>query len=214
MDSNGFRKGPGNFRASAVDHENVLSRLSRNLNPVGLQRLQHQPNESLYIHYTISQDYTGGQDAVTAARLTALVDRCRGRADPLAAGPVSGQSQAPIGTAAGSANSKTKRKYPRLIPEPDDHAPKKPPSAYVIFSNKIRKDVVEQNLSFTKIARLVGDRWQKLSQPEKERFEAQADAALERYHILLSSYRKTESYRNYARYLAEFKAGYGDRPEN
>src|SRR5882757_7763872 len=41
-----------------------------------------------------------------------------------------------------------KRKY-RRHPKPDENAPERPPSAYVIFSNKVREEVKDQNLSFT-----------------------------------------------------------------
>ena len=111
-------------------------------------------------------------------------------------------------TASGPTSGETKRKY-RRHPKPDEHAPERPPSAYVIFSNKTREDIKDQSLSFTSIAKLVGDRWQKLDPAGKEPYEAQANAAKERYNILLSAYKKTESYRDYMRYLAEFKAKNG-----
>ena len=108
----------------------------------------------------------------------------------------------------GPGASETKRKY-RRHPKPDEHAPERPPSAYVIFSNKVRDDVKDQNLSFTQIAKLVGDRWQKLDPSGKEPYEAQANAAKEKYNIQLSTYRKTDSFRDYTRYLADFKAKHG-----
>lgn len=106
----------------------------------------------------------------------------------------------------------TKRKY-RRHPKPDDNAPERPPSAYVIFSNKVREEVKDQNLSFTQIAKLVGDRWQKLDPAGKEPFEAQAAAAKEKYNIQLSAYRKTDAYKEYMQYLAEFKAKHGQTSE-
>ncbi|KEF62769.1 uncharacterized protein A1O9_00742 [Exophiala aquamarina CBS 119918] len=106
----------------------------------------------------------------------------------------------------------TKRKY-RRHPKPDENAPERPPSAYVIFSNKVREEVKDQSLSFTQIAKLVGDRWQKLDPPGKEPFEAQANAAKERYNIQLSTYRKTDSYKEYMQYLSEFKAKHGQPTE-
>lgn len=103
------------------------------------------------------------------------------------------------------AGSETKRKY-RRHPKPDENAPVRAPSAYVVFSNKIREDVRGQNMSFTDIAKLVGDKWQKLSPEEKEPFEAQANASKERYNSELAAYRKTDAHRDYLRYLADFKA--------
>ncbi|KIX06935.1 uncharacterized protein Z518_04911 [Rhinocladiella mackenziei CBS 650.93] len=106
----------------------------------------------------------------------------------------------------------TKRKY-RRHPKPDENAPERPPSAYVIFSNKVREEVKDQNLSFTQIAKLVGDRWQKLDPSGKEPFEAQASAAKERYNIQLSTYRKTDAYKEYMQYLSDFKAKHGQTSE-
>ena len=104
--------------------------------------------------------------------------------------------------------SETKRKY-RRHPKPDENAPSRAPSAYVIFSNKIREDVRGQNMSFTDIAKLVGDRWQKLAPAEKEPYETQATAAKEKHNAELAEYKKTDSYRDYMRYLGEFKAKHG-----
>ncbi|KFY35943.1 hypothetical protein V494_05462 [Pseudogymnoascus sp. VKM F-4513 (FW-928)] len=98
-----------------------------------------------------------------------------------------------------------KRKY-RRHPKPDENAPERPPSAYVIFSNKMREDLKGRPLSFTEIAKLVGENWQNLSPSEKEPYEQQAFSAKEKYTAGLSEYRKTESYRLYSEYLIEFKA--------
>ena len=120
-------------------------------------------------------------------------------------------SSGPGGTPTGA--PEPKRKY-RRHPKPDENAPERPPSAYVIFSNKVREEVKEQNLSFTKIAKLVGDRWQKLDPTGKEPYEAQANAAKERYNIQLSAYKKTDASKEYAQYLADFKAKHGGPSES
>lgn len=98
-----------------------------------------------------------------------------------------------------------KRKY-RRHPKPDENAPERPPSAYVIFSNKTREQLKGRNLTFTEIAKLVGEKWQNLSSCEKELYEKQAFTAKERYNNELAEYKKTNCYREYARYLVEFKA--------
>ncbi|KAH6666594.1 hypothetical protein B0J14DRAFT_490606 [Halenospora varia] len=98
-----------------------------------------------------------------------------------------------------------KRKY-RRHPKPDEAAPERPPSAYVIFSNKMREELKGRNLSFTEIAKLVGENWQNLSPGEKEPYEQLAFTAKERYNNELAEYKKTNSYREYQQYLAEFKA--------
>ncbi|KAI1457388.1 hypothetical protein F4805DRAFT_475087 [Annulohypoxylon moriforme] len=97
-----------------------------------------------------------------------------------------------------------KRKY-RRHPKPDDHAPERPPSAYVLFSNKMRDDLKGQNLTFTEIAKLVGENWQNLTRDEKEPFERQAHEAKEKYNRELADYKKTNEYRKYCDYLHEFR---------
>ncbi|KAF4123582.1 HMG (high mobility group) box [Geosmithia morbida] len=97
-----------------------------------------------------------------------------------------------------------KRKY-RRHPKPDENAPERPPSAYVLFSNKMRDDLKGQNLTFTEIAKLVGENWQSLPPAEKETYESQANSAKEEYHRNLAEYKKTSEYRKHAQYLADFK---------
>ncbi|RDW63994.1 hypothetical protein BP5796_10496 [Coleophoma crateriformis] len=97
-----------------------------------------------------------------------------------------------------------KRKY-RRHPKADDNAPERPPSAYVIFSNKMREDLKGRHLSFTEIAKLVGEHWQNLSPQEREPFEQQASTAKEKYNNELAEYKKTEQYKEYSQYLIEFK---------
>lgn len=69
----------------------------------------------------------------------------------------------------------------------------------------MRDDIKHHNLTFTEIAKLVGENWQSLPPVEKEAYENQANAAKERYHRDLAEYKKTPQYRKYAQYLAEFK---------
>jgi len=105
----------------------------------------------------------------------------------------------------GGAAHGAKRKY-RRHPKPDENVPERPPSAYVIFSNKMREDLKGRNLSFTEIAKLVGENWQNLAPEEKEPYEQQASSAKEKYNNELAEYKKTNSYKEYSQYLAEFKA--------
>lgn len=98
-----------------------------------------------------------------------------------------------------------KRKY-RRHPKPDEHAPEKPPSAYVLFSNKVREEVKGDNMSFTDIARLVGERWQKLDPSQKDIFESHAAALKDTYNAQLADYKTTDAYQQYMDYLADFKA--------
>ena len=71
---------------------------------------------------------------------------------------------------------------------------------------EVRDELKPLNLSFTDIAKRVGENWQVLSPEEKEPYESQASAAKEKYHTEMAAYKMTDSYREYQRYLADFKA--------
>ncbi|KAF1838608.1 hypothetical protein BDW02DRAFT_362651 [Decorospora gaudefroyi] len=98
-----------------------------------------------------------------------------------------------------------KRKY-RRHPKPDEHAPERPPSAYVIFSNQVRESLKGQELSFTEIAKVVGERWQVLPADERESCERQANGAKEKYYAELAEYKKTPHFDAYQKYLEDFRA--------
>lgn len=70
----------------------------------------------------------------------------------------------------------------------------------------MREDLKGQNLTFTEIAKLVGENWQGLSQAEKEPYERQAQAAKDKYNQDLAEYKKTLEYKKYLQYLQDFKA--------
>lgn len=70
----------------------------------------------------------------------------------------------------------------------------------------MREDLKGRHLSFTEIAKLVGENWQNLSPGEKEPYEQQAFTAKERYNSELTEYKKTQSFKEYSQYLIEFKA--------
>lgn len=71
---------------------------------------------------------------------------------------------------------------------------------------ELREELKVQRLTFTEIAKKVGESWQKLVSEEKERYEMQALSAKEKYHAELIKYKKTDNYQEYAKYLADFKA--------
>ena len=70
----------------------------------------------------------------------------------------------------------------------------------------MREELKGRNLSFTEIAKLVGENWQNLTAAEKEPFESQAQAIKDKYLSDLANYKKTAEYRKYTSYLQEFKA--------
>ena len=98
-----------------------------------------------------------------------------------------------------------KRGY-RHHPKPDPKAPERPYSAYVLFSNSTREQLKEQNLSFTDLSKVVGEKWQQLTRDEKEGWKAKAAVPWEKYKVELAEHQKTDDFREYQRYLTDFNA--------
>ena len=80
------------------------------------------------------------------------------------------------------------------------------PPKPLLMASEIREKLKPENLSFTTIAKRVGERWQDIPAEEKEPYESEASAAKEKYHAEMADYKTTKSYREYQQYLAEFKA--------
>lgn len=99
----------------------------------------------------------------------------------------------------------TKRKYRRHA-KPDRHAPVKPPSAYIMFSNDSRTELKDRNLSFSELAKIVGDQWKNLNKVDKQNYERMAMRSKDEYLAALERYRQTPEYHRYQEYLNEFKS--------
>lgn len=76
----------------------------------------------------------------------------------------------------------------------------------LIDHEEVREDLKYENLSFTEMAKRVGEMWQALASEEREPFEAQAGSAKEEYLAEMAQYRLSSNYKAYAEYLADFKA--------
>jgi hypothetical protein len=71
---------------------------------------------------------------------------------------------------------------------------------------EIREEIKPKKLSFTEIAKTVGERWQSLSPLQKEPYERQANAVKDTFNREMTRYKKTPHYREYMQYLGEFRA--------
>jgi hypothetical protein len=100
---------------------------------------------------------------------------------------------------------RTKRQY-RRHPQPDHNAPRRPKTAYVAFTEHIRKDPDISRLSFAEIAKEVGLRWGNLSY--EARFNVWEKPAADRmleYEVERDKYQRTDSYHSYQEYLNDFR---------
>lgn len=76
----------------------------------------------------------------------------------------------------------------------------------------MREALKAQDLSFTELAKVIGERWQLLSPEAREEYELQASTAKEKYKSEFAEYKKTERYSLYQAYLAEFRAKQAAQP--
>jgi hypothetical protein len=61
-------------------------------------------------------------------------------------------------------------------------------------------------LSFTEIAKIVGEKWQMSPTEAREPYHHQANAEKEKYYTELAAYKELPQYEAYQMYLEEFKA--------
>jgi hypothetical protein len=61
-------------------------------------------------------------------------------------------------------------------------------------------------ISFTEIAKVVGERWQALPAEAREAYQRQANAGKEKYLAELAEYKGSPKYSAYQKYLKDFKA--------
>merc|ERR1712224_780523 len=89
----------------------------------------------------------------------------------------------------------------------DKSAPKRPMSAYFIFSNEMRPRIREElgTTDFGTIAKKVKELWNNLTDSDKGKYQAKADKAKAAYQIKLEKYRKSEQYAQYQEKLSAFK---------
>lgn len=71
---------------------------------------------------------------------------------------------------------------------------------------EVREQIKGQELSFTEIAKTVGERWQVLPPDEKATYENKSQAMKDHFYAQLAEYKKTQEYADYQKYLADFKA--------
>jgi hypothetical protein len=75
-----------------------------------------------------------------------------------------------------------------------------------LIAPDVRDSLKGQPLSFTDIAKLVGERWKVLPPEQKQTYEHEAQIAKEKFNAEFEEYKKTDQYREYLKYLTEFKS--------
>jgi len=90
----------------------------------------------------------------------------------------------------------------------DPYAPKKPMSAYMLYTSTIRKAVMDENPEMTasEMMREQSVWWKALSGAEQEPWVRKAEVLKARYQKKLDRYQNTAEYRDYEQQKAQYKA--------
>jgi len=103
---------------------------------------------------------------------------------------------------------KQKREYKlknviRMSRLKDPNAPRRPVSAYLLFTKTFRLDYPK--LSTIDVARAAGKAWNVLGEVEKKKYTDEANAERENYKKLLVAYKKTAEYEAFREKQVKFK---------
>ncbi|KAJ9050828.1 hypothetical protein DSO57_1010622 [Entomophthora muscae] len=96
-----------------------------------------------------------------------------------------------------------KRRY-RRHPKPDPNAPRKPQTAYIMFSNSIRSGGAYKHMSFTQSAQQVAEIWRTLAPHLRQPYLDRAEHERGVYREQIARYKLTPEYRDYQNYLRRF----------
>lgn len=89
----------------------------------------------------------------------------------------------------------------------DVNAPKKPPTAYFLFTNKVRAAVTAANpdMKITEIAKVLGQKWKEISEEEKKEYQDEAAKLKEQHKITVEEYKKSDLYQEYLQTVAAWQ---------
>ena len=89
----------------------------------------------------------------------------------------------------------------------DPHAPKRPPSAYFIFSNNRRKQLIQEQPKsrITELSKVISKEWKEMEQEKKDDFDVQAKQRKAEYVTALEEYKKSDNYKQFQKQLALWK---------
>lgn len=90
----------------------------------------------------------------------------------------------------------------------DRNAPKKPPTAYFLFTAKIRKETTAANpdMKITQIAKVMGQKWKEISEEEKKQFYEEAARLKEEHKNTVADYERSAHFAAYKQKVAAWEA--------
>jgi len=90
----------------------------------------------------------------------------------------------------------------------DANAPKKPLTAFLLFSNSVRAQARAENpeLKMTKIAGVIGQKWKALSEEEQKKWSEIAAKQKEEYQPVLAAYKQSDDFKAFQAKMAEWES--------
>jgi len=87
----------------------------------------------------------------------------------------------------------------QIAAKKDPARPRKPASGFQLYANSVRDEVSDDLESFSigASAKVIGQRWKKLSAAEKKKWQAKAKGAQVKYAKAVKAYRETDSYKKH-----------------
>merc|ERR1712244_37088 len=97
----------------------------------------------------------------------------------------------------------TKKPFPR-----DENAPKKAPSAYMLYAASVRKQILKENpdMAVTEVMKEQSVWWKALSSDEQQKWKNKAAAGKKQHEAKVARYMKTSDYRNHVEARDKYKA--------
>ena len=75
----------------------------------------------------------------------------------------------------------------------------------VRMTQDVREVYKDVEVSFTDMAKIVGEKWQTLASDDRAKFEHRAAADKEQYRAAMAEYKKTREFAEYEEYIKVFK---------
>jgi len=108
-----------------------------------------------------------------------------------------------------------KKKMDRKHYKKDPNAPKRPPSAYMIYISEVRDKVVKENpgIEVNDVLKKIGSLWRNLDKKEEAKYQKKAEKLRAKYEKELTAYQKTDGYKAHQAEKEAFLAKRRERRE-
>jgi len=98
------------------------------------------------------------------------------------------------------------KKKKKIISKPKDpNAPKRPSSAWLLYSGERRAKLQLENKKMTEISKIAGAEWKQLTEEQKKPYEIQAQQLKTQYQQDVKKYQESNEYKEYLKLIQQWK---------